>query len=315
MKPTGDPYLFTAPDFAYFMDSPIELSNFELREWEVSDRDGKKQTIRLSVHHDDEPQVVDNYAEMVKKVVVEQQAIFGELPDFEYDTYTFICDYRVGNEGDGMEHRNSTICTAGFQLKDHEHYVIGTISHEFFHAWNVERIRPASIEPFDFTTVNMCPELWFGEGFTSYYGELTLCRAGIIDREAFGKRLERWLNYVLQRPGTGSYSPVEMSKMAPFVDAATANDPIYYANTFTSYYAFGAIVALALDLEIRNRFPHHSLDDFMRECWKMYGINEVPFYNDDLKRILAEVCNDKAFAEVFFNKYVYGTEIPVFIEM
>ena len=102
---------------------------------------------------------------------------------------------------------------------------MGTMSHEFFHAWNVERIRPASLEPFDFEDANMSGELWFAEGFTSYYTNLIRARSGNIEREQYVNQLGGGVNYVINAPGRKFFSPVEMSYRAPFVDAAASIDP------------------------------------------------------------------------------------------
>ncbi|NIR78961.1 MAG: peptidase M61, partial [Gemmatimonadetes bacterium] len=100
----------------------------------------------------------------------------------------------------------------------------GTVAHEFFHAWNVERIRPATLEPFDFERANMSRELWFAEGFTSYYDDLILWRAGLIDDDTFAQRMGSIANAVTNARGRRFFSPVEMSMQAPFVDAATSVD-------------------------------------------------------------------------------------------
>ena len=104
----------------------------------------------------------------------------GELPAFDFGTYTFISCYRPNCAGDGMEHRNSTSLTSSNSLSSSMIGLLGTVSHEFFHAWNVERIRPKTLEPFDFTDANMSGELWLAEGFTNYFGALVIARAGII---------------------------------------------------------------------------------------------------------------------------------------
>src|SRR6185295_4986926 len=95
------------------------------------------------------------------------------------NTYTFIADYLPWASGDGMEHRNSTILTSTSSIRVNRRNLLDTIAHEFFHSWNVERIRPRSLEPFNLDDVNMSGELWFAEGFTNYYGPLILARTGI----------------------------------------------------------------------------------------------------------------------------------------
>ncbi len=115
---------------------------------------------------------------MAQKVVAQQIAIFGETPAYDYGTYTFLADYMPQISGDGMEHRNSTVISQARSLAAGKFSQIQTLSHEFFHSWNVERIRPAELEPFDFTRANATPSLWLAEGFTQYYGPLAVVRAG-----------------------------------------------------------------------------------------------------------------------------------------
>ncbi len=305
LEPTPKAATFRAPNLQYFLDSPTEIGPFQLRQWQIADN----QTVRLALHHDGAKSETDAYADLVKQVVKEEIAIFGQAPAFDSATYTFICDYLPHVSGDGMEHRNSTICTSTRSLKEHAVRNLGTISHEFFHAWNVERIRPRTLEPFDFEKANMSGELWFAEGFTTYYGWLVMKRAQIISIDKFAESLGRNLNAVLNRPGREVFSPVEMSMRAPFVDAGVSNDPVNTTNIYISYYPFGAAIGLALDLTLRQRFQNISLDDFMRSVWQKHGVNEAPYSNADLRAILAEVSDSATFADDFFDRFVFGHEL------
>jgi len=309
LKPTTDPATFTAPNLQYFMDSPTELSPFSLREWAVTNTNQQPLTMRLSVHHDGTEADVDEYTDMVKKVVLEARNVFGEWPAYDYGAYTFIQDIFPGNDGDGMEHRNSTIISDAASIKGNKKDLLGTVSHEFFHCWNVERIRPKTLEPFNFEHANMSGELWFAEGFTNYYGELILRRAGFYDNEQYARSLTGQLNYVLNSPGTYRYSPYEMSQQAPFVDAAVYVDPVNFINTYTSYYPYGCVVGLALDLTLRTRFKNLTLDDYMRAVWQVHGKTEKPYTMTDLQSILGQVTKDTAFAGTFFRKHITGHEL------
>jgi len=211
---------------------------------------------------------------------------------------------------DGMEHRNSTILSANRALDPHAVRNLGTVSHEFFHAWNVERLRPKTLEPFDFERANMSGELWFAEGFTSYYGALMLKRVGISSLDDYAAALTRLLETILNAPGRRFFSPVEMSQQAPFVDAAVSVDPTNRSNTFASYYPYGAVVALGLDLTLRSRFAGKTLDDFMRAAWRTYGKTEEPYTVPDLEGLLAEVTGDVGFAQEFFARYIHDSELP-----
>ncbi|MCZ6857446.1 MAG: M61 family peptidase [Gemmatimonadetes bacterium] len=308
LLPTDDPMTFTAPNLYYFLDSPIEISNFTLRQWEVSSG-GAVRTIRLAIHHDGTEQDVDAYEEMVRKVVDEEIAVFGETPDFDGGTYTFIADYLPWVSGDGMEHRNSTILSSTASLGNSARRLLRTVSHEFFHAWNVERIRPRTLEPFDFERANMSGELWFAEGFTSYYTPLFIRRAGITTVSDYARSISGGLNFVINAPGRRFFSPVEMSMQAPFVDAATAVDPNNRRNTFISYYTWGSVIAANLDLTLRSRFGS-TLDGYMRTVWERFGKTEVPYTVNDLENVLTEFTGDEGFATDFFARFVRGREVP-----
>ncbi len=313
LKPLPDGSYY-APDYYYFYDSPTFAGDIDWRRWQ-STSSGKTYDIEIAMIHEGSDEELDEYTEWVKRIVEEQKAVFGELPDFDYGRYTFLCSYNSWVYGDGMEHRNSTICSSRGSLADNARGLIGTISHEFFHCWNVERIRPQSLEPFDFDQANMSEALWFAEGFTSYYDDLVLCRAGIRSPEEYVRGLTGLLNYVLNAPGRRYRSPVEMSYNAPFVDAATAIDETNFANTFISYYSYGAVLGLTLDLTLRTRYEGVTLDDFMRRLWQEYGKTETPYRLPDLQRILGEVTDDPAFAKSFFDESVYDSKLPDLSEL
>ncbi|MCH8991800.1 MAG: M61 family metallopeptidase [Acidobacteria bacterium] len=311
--PTDDPMTFTAPNLYYFMDSPTELSDFALREWTVASN-GEDQTIRVAVHHDGSDAEVDVYAQMVREVVEEEIAVFGEAPEFDGGTYTFIADYLPYVSGDGMEHRNSTILASTRALRDGPLRLLGTVSHEFFHSWNVERIRPRTLEPFDFERANMSRELWFAEGFTSYYTPLFIRRAGLTTVEQYATAISGGLSFVINAPGREYFTPIEMSMQAPFVDAATAVDPTNRANTFISYYTWGSVIALNLDLTLRSRFDS-SLDGYMRAVWQRFGKPEVAYTVDDLEQTLGAFTVDDDFATDFFAQFVRGREVPDYVAL
>lgn len=299
--------IYSAPNLSYFMDSPTELSNYQLREFQVGPKD-KTQTIQLALHHNGSAQEADEYFEKVKKVVLAENEVFGELPDFDYGKYTFLACYIPNASGDGMEHRNSTILTSKRSLADGGmERNIGTVSHEFFHAWNVERIRPRSLKPFDFEEANMSGELWFAEGFTSYYTNLILCRAGIISPEKYVEGLAKTFNYVWNSPARTFFNPIEMSFQAPFVDAANSVDPVNRENTFISYYSYGSVLGLALDLSLRE--VALNLDDYMKLVWETYGKNEVPYNVQDLHKTL-NIYAGNTFGDDFFNNHIYKSGMP-----
>ena len=309
LTPTDDTFVFSAPNLQYFMDSPTELSNFSERSWEL-ESNGKRYTMRLVVHHDGIEEDIDTYLEQTKKVVAAQIEIFGELPDFDYGEYLFIADYLPYVSGDGMEHRNSTILASTRSLNEADFSQLGTVSHEFIHAWNAERIRPHRLEPFDFEQANMSLNLWFMEGFTSYYGPLAIRRAGESTIREYAESIAMPINTVSFAPGRSFASSQGMSIQAPFVDAATSIDPTNFSNTYISYYTYGAAIGLALDLTLREEFDAVSLDSLMQRVWQVHGKTEVPYTTDDLRNALAHITGDEQFANQFFSSYITGQDLP-----
>jgi predicted metalloprotease with PDZ domain len=318
--PTSDPWTFTAPNIQYLMDSPTELSAQTIKSFTVRNPDGKELTIRTAIHHDASDTEVNEYVAGAEKIVREQVAVFGELPEFDAGTYTFLGDYVPWGGGDGMEHRNSTIVAAPVSLRSPGMVldVLDTVSHEFFHTWNVERIRPKTLEPFNFEEANISGELWLAEGFTQYYGNLIMGRTGLADRQQTAIALGQSANAVINGPGRQFRSAVAMSQMAPFTDAARAVDRTNFSTTFISYYTYGSAVALALDLSLRDRSNGKlSLDDYMRAMWRVHGkpggseagLVAKPYTLKDARDRLAEVSGDRTFADDFFSKYIEGREV------
>lgn len=318
--PTADPWTFTAPNLQYLMDSPVELSDFTLRSFVVRNPDGRTLTVRAALHYDGPETAADEYAAGAETIVNEAAAVFGEFPAYETGTYTFLGDYLPWGGGDGMEHRNSTVVSSAtsFRTPEAVRAALGTVSHEFFHGWNVERIRPRSLEPFNFEEANMSGELWLAEGFTQYYGQLILARAGLRTADE-GPGLLGSVPEILAAPGRLFRSPVEMSRMAPFTDAAAAIDETNFANTFISYYSYGAAVAAGLDFSLRDRSDGRvTLDDFMRAMWTAHGkpggaapgLVARPYTLADARDRLAEVTGDRGFADDYFRRYIEGRETP-----
>ncbi|MFV9483771.1 M61 family metallopeptidase [Christiangramia sp. ASW11-125] len=294
---------FKAPNLYYFMDSPIEISDHQVKSFE---HDGQK--IEFVLHHQGTEAELEQYFEQVKAIVEQEAAVFGELPDYDYGRYTFLACYMPNASGDGMEHRNSTILTKTDALADGGMKGnTGTVAHEFFHGWNVERLRPADLEPFSFSEVNMSRNLWFAEGFTSYYTGLILHRAGITSEKEYIEGLSGTFNYVWNSPATQYFNPMEMSMQAPFVDAAKSVDPVNRENTFISYYSYGSILGLALDLSLREKGL--NLDDFMKMMWQKYGKNEVAYDTEDIENTLTAYAG-KEFSDNFFAKHIRSAEKP-----
>ncbi len=299
--------IYSAPNLQYMMDSPTELSAYKISSWDVLNN-GKKEKINLTVHSDDSQEVIDNFAKQVQKMVLEEKAVFGELPAYDYGEYTFLDDVYPTVSGDGMEHRNSTcIVQPAPKVEGNEIRLLGTFSHEYFHSWNVKRIRPKSLEPFNFTHADMSSELWFAEGFTQYYGEMVLVRSGFHTVDEYTRTIAGLVNQILNTPGAAKYSAAHMSRYSVFADAGVSIDPNNQPNIFTSYYTYGGAIALALDLRLRSEF-NLTLDDYMRTVWLDRGKVMKPYTIPDLQSDLAKVTNNPKFAAEFFSKYINGIE-------
>ena len=322
--PTNDPLVFTAPNLQYLMDSPTEVGTFVLHTFQVDDGKGTPQNIRIALHHDGSQSEAEAYFRDVEKIVRETIPIFGELPRFDSGTYTFLSDYLPWASGDGMEHRNSTVLSSPGALRNpsQRQGILGTVAHEFFHTWNMERIRARAIEPFDFEDANVSNELWFGEGVTSYFDDLIVHRAGLQSLEDLLESYAGLINAVALAPGRRFRSAEQMSQLAPFVDAAVSIDRTAWSNTFISYYTWGAVIGLGLDLSLQEKTTGKAaMDDYMRLMWTAYGVpgaNAAPgvvaktYSTEDLQGRLSQLSGDGAFAQEFFAKYVQGHDVPDF---
>ncbi|MEQ1897338.1 MAG: M61 family peptidase [Vicinamibacterales bacterium] len=319
LLPGGTPLSFTAPNLQYLMDSPAELSVFSTRSFTLSDG-SRTATFRLALHDTGTAADADAYARDLAAVTGEAHAVFGSLPAFESPEYTFIADFLPHASGDGMEHRNSSVLTSSGTIAATRADLVEKAAHEVFHAWNIERIRPRSLEPFDFERENVAGELWLGEGVTNYYGRLLTTRAGVVPVEALAAGLGNAIDTVTRSRARQHRSVIEMSRLAPQVDGAPPDRRAAVDGEFLSYYTWGETIALALDLHLRVRSNHRvTLDHLMRTLWQRFGaVNGDPGYvprpyeNIDVQDALAEVSGDVAFAQNFMNRYVFGSELPDF---
>jgi predicted metalloprotease with PDZ domain len=313
LHPGSTPLEFTAPNLQYLMDSPAEFSAATMRQFTVDGR-----TFRFALHHTGTDAELDAFVKDVERIVRQEELIYREFPAYEPGSYTFLADYLPYADEDGMEHRNSTVITSSASLASAHLALLDTVAHEFFHSWNVERIRPQSLEPFDLERTNMSGELWLAEGFTEYFGPLTLSRAGLATLSATDARMLGFITSVALSPAHLVRSAEDMSRMAPFTDGGEPIDRTNFSNTVTSYYPFGGAVALALDLTLRDRIDGRvTLDDYMRAMWAAHGkpggsregYVDRPYTMVDAEARLAEVSGDRAFARDFFGRYIQGHDV------
>jgi predicted metalloprotease with PDZ domain len=313
LLPGTAPNEFIAPNLQYMMDSPAELGPIAIRDFTVDGR-----TIRFAAHHTGTAGELEGFVKDVRKIVREQGRIFGEYPDFEPRHFTFLADYLPYAHDDGMEHRNSTVITASSSIRSDRARLLGTVAHEFFHAWNVERIRPRSLEPFDFEGANISSELWLAEGFTQYYGSLTLSRTGLAGLSSTLATFAELAASVMLNEARLIRSAEEMSRMAILTDVDQAIEDTDWSTTVISYYQFGGAIALALDLSLRERSEGRvTLDDYMRALWLTHGRPggsrpghvDRPYTVADAEARLAEVSGDPGFARDFFRRFIQGHDV------
>ena len=303
------PLEFTAPNLQYLMDSPAEFGPVALRQFTVD-----RHTFRFALHQAGTDADLDGFVKDVEKIVRQEGAIYGEYPDYEPGSYTFLADYLPYADGDGMEHRNSTVMTAPSSIAGGRAELLDTVAHEFFHCWNVERIRPKDLEPFDFDRANPSGALWLAEGFTQYYGPLVMQRAQLVDLGSSTREFAGLIESA-SAPGHLMRTAEEMSRMAPFTDGGRTFERTNFSVSVISYYPQGGAIALALDLSLRDRSDGRvSLDDFMRAMWRKYGkaggsregYVDHPYTIADAESTLGEVSGDPAFARDFFARYIQG---------
>lgn len=214
---------------------------------------------------------IERFVKEVEKVVITQTSTFGRP---EFDEYFFLVNIDpFANSGDGMEHLSSTRLVLNGYITDEDSYndLIGVASHEFFHIWNVKRMRPAELGPFNYSAEHHTTLLWLAEGFTQYYGHLMLRRAGVWDDKQFHKELVSEINTVDRSPGRFHRNLRESSfdTWHSVGRRSLAGTTSNYRNTYVNYYPKGAVVALMLDMEIRRLTnDRRSLDDLVRELYK-----------------------------------------------
>ena len=234
----------------------------------------------------------------------------GHKPPFK--NYLFMLN-AVGDGYGGLEHRNSTALICGRrdlprsgETRPQEGYttLLGLISHEYFHTWNVKRLRPSEFTGYDYARENYTKMLWFFEGFTSYYDDLLLRRAGLIDDASYLKLITKTVNQVLQTPGR-TVQTVAQASFDAWVKyyRQDENTP----NATVSYYTKGSLVALCLDLALR-REGYTTLDDVMRALWQRSAGG--PMSEADLRAVLREL-GGRAFDEEL-DQWVHSTaELPL----
>lgn len=294
--PSGTPHRYLAADYDTVVDSPIIAGTPTLHKFDV-------QGIPHVLANVGEGDVWDGprSAKDVETLTRAHIEFWGEIP---YRRYYYL--NVLWEAGGGLEHKQSTLMLASrFDTRERKRYErwLGLVSHEFFHTWNIKRMRPSTLGPFDYETENYTHSLWIAEGITSYYDVLMLRRAGLIDDEAYLELLSEEIRILQTRPGRAVQSLTDSSFDA-WIKYYRPNENS--ANTSISYYNKGALVAFFLDIEIREATQNaRTLDDVLRLMYKRYS-GDKGFTPDDFRATVAEVAG-KSLAS-FFTRYVDGTD-------
>jgi predicted metalloprotease with PDZ domain len=238
----------------------------------------------------------------LEKITAATTALLADAP---FSRYTFIFHFPREGAAGGMEHRNGTaISLSAKDLRANWSRLETVAAHEFFHAWNVKRIRPRNLEPIDYVRGNDTRDLWFAEGLTSTYQEFILLRAGLISRGAFYDRLAAEIKLLQDRPARHWQSAEEAGQ-----EAWLEKYPDYLRpERSISYYNKGALLGFLLDLAIRHASANrHSLDDLMRRLNEDFARRGRYFTSEDLKSVAASLVPNAEELSAFFPNYVQGT--------
>ncbi|MEY3303809.1 MAG: hypothetical protein RLZZ139_2182 [Cyanobacteriota bacterium] len=287
---------FYAKDFDTLVDSPFEIGMHQRYEFTVLDK--PHSFVVWGQHNADMQRIVKDTA----AIVAVEAEIFGGLP---YDRYDFIL--HAGKGFGGLEHKNSTVLLynrLGFRKEESYLQFMNLVAHEFFHTWNVKRIRPKALEKFDYDNENYTSSLWFSEGTTSYYDQIFPLRAGLYDAKHYLKLVSKAITRLQTTFGRNVQSLYD-SSFDTWIKLYRP-DPNTHNNQI-SYYLKGELVSLLLDLLIRSKTNNlRSLDRVMQIMWERFGKEEIGFSEAELHEVIETVAGVDL--SNFWNDYLYGTK-------
>lgn len=295
LKDGPAPGEYEALDYDRLVDSPAEAGNFQQYDYV---QDGA--TFRIVVDGNGNLYSPKSLVTVIKKITATEIALMQNVP---FKRYTFMLFFPKRGGG-GMEHRDGTaISIPAAQMRVGLDGLEAIAAHEFFHLWNVKRIRPQGLEPIDYIHGNDTSDLWFCEGVTSVYAEMVLLRSGLIKKKQFYNHLDDQIAELKSRPARHFQSVEESGREAWLEKYADYSRP----QRSISYYNKGEIIGYLLDLGIRRASDNrYSLDDLMRRLDEDFAKRHL-FYNDtDLERIISELASGFPCKE-FFREYIDGT--------
>jgi predicted metalloprotease with PDZ domain len=312
MERTSD-HTFRAADYNWFADAPLEISDFAEKDFQVLGT-----TYHVIVHDVEGQKDFSKFTQDAQKFVETIVPMFSSVTGAEqaapFKDYWFL--FHVWpNTGGGLEHLNSTQINFSKRLGrkmpapgygTQYNLKLFVTAHEFFHAWNVKRLRPLPLGPFDYSQMVHTPSLWISEGLTSYYGELALERAGLITPQQYLDEMSYTITNFEQNPGRRERS-IEDTSWDTWFNGDTVIQLNNLKNTNYSYYDGGQIMGHILDFAIRQDTKNQkSLDDWMRLLYSRYALPKPGFQPDDAVKAASEVAGVDV-SEIF-SKYISGKE-------
>jgi predicted metalloprotease with PDZ domain len=277
--PAGAAQRFRAVNYDELVDCPVDMGVHERLEFRVRDKPHAIVLWGARARFDRAKLVQD-----VTAIVETEAQLFGGLP---YDHYLFLLHLAPTGRG-GLEHRNSCTLLASpdaFETADGYDDLLSLVAHEFFHLWQIKRIRPEGVFPFDYSRENYTRLLWLFEGGTSYYDWLVLRRAGLVDPRGYLKHLGAEIARLEDTPGRMAQT-LEEASFDAWIKLYRPDE--HSVNSTVSYYLKGEVVCALLDLEIRARSRGaRSLDDVMRHLWREYGARERPVPESAIEAVFA----------------------------
>jgi len=299
---------YAAADYDELIDHPVEMGTFTLASFRAC---GVPHDVAITGRHAADTR---RLRRDLKRVCEHHIRFFGEPAPMK--RYVFLVT-AVGEGYGGLEHRASTalLCSRDDLPREGETEVteryrtfLGLVSHEYFHTWNVKRIKPAAFDPYDLDRENYTTLLWAFEGITSYYDDLALVRCGLIEKKDYLEVLGRSVTTHLRTPGRAKQNLAESSFDAWIkYYRPDENSP----NAAVSYYVKGSLVALCLDLLIRDKTRgRKSLDDVMRVLWRRHGLTGVGVEEDGIERLAEQAAGLKL--KRYFDDWLRSTrELPL----
>src|SRR5579859_1357486 len=293
---------YDAANYDALVDSPVEAASAtdgQLREFSYVQNGATYRAVVYAHPSDYSP---DRLLASLRKITATETALMHDVP---FSRYTFILQFPRGPGGGGMEHKNgAAISVPAERLRSDWGSFESVAAHEFFHAWNVKRIRPQNLEPVDYIHGNDTRDLWFSEGVTSTYGDLTLLRAGLISRQEFYRRLGDEIQNLQERPARLWQSVEESGREAWLEKYPDYRRP----ERSISYYNKGEILGFLLDLAILHSTDgKRSLDDVMRGLNTEFARRGRFFTETDLRAMIAGIAPNFAGLDKFFHDDVAGT--------